>query len=187
MGRHCRCRPLQEKRSLATHNADVGTWVSLPSPQGQMRLVIEGSLDNSTFPKACPWIVVSKTYATEPSTSYCCVRPPDRAAPLDRLIAVGQICRLPGVPDDNCLTEPAGRQKELERAPASGATVFRLPPSVSANWKRSQRGSCQSVTRMTSGLEIDGGLFATVLLDLVGDFLPFMETVEPGPGFRVDA
>jgi hypothetical protein len=40
---------------------------------------------------------------------------------------------------------------------------------------------------MTSGLEIDGGLFATVLLDLVGDFLPFMETVEPGPGFRVDA
>jgi hypothetical protein len=37
-----------------------------------------------------------------------------------------------------------------------------------------------------SGLEIDGGLFAAVLLDLVGDFLPFMETVEPGSLNRAD-
>jgi hypothetical protein len=39
---------------------------------------------------------------------------------------------------------------------------------------------------MSSGLEIDGGLFASVLLDLVGDFLPFMETVEPGTLNRAD-
>ena len=39
---------------------------------------------------------------------------------------------------------------------------------------------------LTSGLEIDGGLFASVLLDLVGDFLPFMETVEPGTLNRAD-
>ena len=31
---------------------------------------------------------------------------------------------------------------------------------------------------MTSGLEVDGGLFAAVLLDLVGDFLAFVEAVE---------
>jgi hypothetical protein len=42
---------------------------------------------------------------------------------------------------------------------------------------RSRPSSCPQM--MTSGLEVDRRFLAAVLLDLVGDFLPFMETVEP--------
>ena len=49
------------------------------------------------------------------------------------------------------------------------------------NGARSRPSGC-----LTSRLEIDGGLFASVLLDLVGDFLAFMQTVEPGTLHRAD-
>ena len=57
------------------------------------------------------------------------------------------------------------------------ATVVALAKLRVEKGGRNRPSACPQ--RMTSGFEVDGGFSSAVLLDLVGDFLPFMETVEP--------